>query len=196
MFTGSAFQATPISPPLDPDKPNNQREISSTPPVGYVKFCSTGAAECKARGTSEPVAWGSDKWKELLRVNSAINHQVESVSDLVLYGEKERWAYPIDKGDGEDIVLLKKRTLMELGFSVADLLITIVRDENDKGHAVLSVTTNLGDFILDNRRNTVRIWSATDYKFIKRQSHTDPLHWISLDNKPSHGHDLSTLPRT
>jgi hypothetical protein len=39
---------------------------------------------------------------------------------------------------------------MEKGFPRQALLMTIVRDHNDQGHAILTVKTNSGDFILDN----------------------------------------------
>ena len=37
------------------------------------------------------------------------------------------------------------------GWPESKLLITVVRDENNEGHAVLTVRTDEGDFILDNR---------------------------------------------
>ena len=37
---------------------------------------------------------------------------------------------------------------------------TVVIDEQDEGHAVLTVRTDRGDFILDNKRMSVLPWSA------------------------------------
>jgi predicted transglutaminase-like cysteine proteinase len=34
------------------------------------------------------------------------------------------------------------------------LLVTVVHDKNDKGHAVLTVTTDKGDYVLDNQNMT------------------------------------------
>jgi len=77
-------------------------------------------------------------------------------------------------------VLLKRRILIERGFPESTLLITVVRDENDEGHAVLTVRTDKGDFVLDNKRREVMRWADTPYTFIKRQSERNPLVWISL----------------
>jgi predicted transglutaminase-like cysteine proteinase len=40
-------------------------------------------------------------------------------------------------------------------------LMTIVRDLNGQGHAILTVKTDRGDFVLDNLSADVRPWSAT-----------------------------------
>jgi hypothetical protein len=52
-----------------------------------------------------------------------------------------RWSYPDDGyGDCEDYVLLKRRMLTQSGWPREALLVTVVRNEKDEGHAVLTVT--------------------------------------------------------
>jgi predicted transglutaminase-like cysteine proteinase len=109
-----------------------------------------------------------------------VNTDVAPVTDLELYGQPEVWAYPSGKGDCEDYVLLKRRLLAARGFPESTLLITVVRDENNEGHAVLTVRTDRGDLILDNKRREVMRWADTPYTFVKRQSERNPLVWISL----------------
>ena len=87
---------------------------------------------------------------------------------------------PSGKGDCEDYVLLKRRLLAARGFPESTLLITVVRDENNEGHAVLTVRTDRGDLVLDNKRREVMRWADTPYTFVKRQSERNPLVWISL----------------
>ena len=97
------------------------------------------------------------------------------------YGKIDWWTYPVDnKGDCEDYVLEKRRRLIEHGWLESTLLITVVRDENNEGHAVLTVRTDEGDLILDNKRNDIASWAETPYTFVKAQSQRDPLHWVSL----------------
>jgi predicted transglutaminase-like cysteine proteinase len=60
------------------------------------------------------------------------------------------------------------------------LLITVVLDEKNEGHAVLTVAMEQGDYILDNRRNDIMLWNETGYTFLKRQSQQDPRAWIAL----------------
>ena len=59
-----------------------------------------------------------DEIQEIEEVNNAVNTAVAPTTDLELYGKPEMWAYPSNaKGDCEDYVLLKRRTLIERGFS-------------------------------------------------------------------------------
>ena len=75
----------------------------------------------------------SVKFRELAEVNEAINDAVAPVTDLELYGRVEMWTYPQGgKGDCEDYVLLKRRTLIKHGWPESTLLITVVRDDNNE----------------------------------------------------------------
>lgn len=121
-----------------------------------------------------------ERWKLVSQVNAYVNGKIAPVSDQDLYGEPEHWAYPTDAGDCEDYVLLKKRYLEKLGFSREALLITVALDEKREGHAILTLATESGDYILDNRNNDLLRWNSTNYKMLKRQSHKSPLEWVAL----------------
>jgi predicted transglutaminase-like cysteine proteinase len=56
---------------------------------------------------------------------------------------------------------------------------TVVIDEKGEGHAVLTLITDRGDFILDNKTGAVLPWHRTGYVFIKREG-TDAVAWVSL----------------
>jgi predicted transglutaminase-like cysteine proteinase len=154
------------------------------PPIGYVQFCARYKAECRNVGSGQPEAELNNKtWAQIVEVNDFVNDKIAPVSDLDLYNTPERWEYPSLAGDCEDYVLMKKRYLEGLGFAPESLLITVVFDENGDGHAVLTVRTDGGDFILDNRRRTVLRWSETGYEYLKRQSQTNPRIWVSMSIK-------------
>ena len=153
----------------------------SLPPIGFVSFCARNPEDCRPTAV-RPVRLGMtpERWGLLHQVNSYVNGLIAPVSDSDLFGQLEYWTYPVDAGDCEDYVLLKKRYLEALGFSPTALLITVVLDEKNEGHAVLTVVTAEGDFILDNRRNEIRQWSDLKYTYLKRQSQRDPRVWVSL----------------
>ena len=160
------------------------------PPVGYVDFCARLPEQCEPRGPSQSeVKLSSERWRELGEVNDYVNARIRPAHDVDLHGVLERWSIPTDAGDCEDYVLLKKRYLEELGFPAATLLITVVLEEQGGGHAVLTVRTSAGDFILDNRREGIKRWSDTGYFFLKRQSQENPLAWVALTprNTPDPG---------
>jgi predicted transglutaminase-like cysteine proteinase len=151
------------------------------PPVGFVRFCARNPEECNAAGKdARRVPMSGERWRMVYQLNSYVNGKISPVSDAELYGEEEYWAFPTGAGDCEDYVLMKKRYLEKLGFARSALLITVVLDEKSEGHAVLTLRTDEGDFVLDNRRNEIRRWSDLDYVFLKRQSERDPREWVSL----------------
>ena len=127
---------------------------STNPPVGHYEFCRSLPQECRANpGNNGPLTLTREGWKKILEVNYDVNESVAPLTDKEIYGVEEHWAYPDKVGDCEDYVLLKRKRLMQAGFSPSDLLITVVLQPNGDGHAVLTVRTDRGDFVLDNLRN-------------------------------------------
>src|SRR5205085_7128058 len=137
-------------------------------PIGFVDFCRRYPAGCAPLNErAERIDLTSERWTLLYQVNSLVIRKIAPVSDEENYGQPEYWTYPTDAGDCEDYVLLKRRYLEGLGFPADTLLITVVLDEKKEGHAVLTVTTADGDYVLDNRRNDVVRWSDVGYTFLK-----------------------------
>ena len=56
-----------------------------------------------------------------------------------------------------------------------------------EGHALLTVTTTSGDYILDNLTDRILPWDETDYKFLWRQAQFDPNIWVALGDAQSLG---------
>jgi predicted transglutaminase-like cysteine proteinase len=157
-------------------------------PIGWSEFCSEYAPECQTKPI-EPrdVVLTTQAWKDLVRINRWVNDTIKPITDLEHWGVVERWNYPDDGyGDCEDYVLLKRRMLMQAGWPRQALLITVVRDKRDDGHAVLTIKTDKGELILDNQNESILPWSETGYRFVKRQSQSDPNVWLALgDARPA-----------
>jgi len=157
-------------------------------PIGWVGFCIEYNPECKTTpSVPRDVVLSADAWKDLQRVNLWVNTNIKPMTDMDHWGVVERWNYPDDGyGDCEDYVLEKRRMLVKAGWPREALLITVVRDHNGDGHAVLTVKTDKGEFILDNETDDVLPWTETGYRFVKRQSQSDPNTWVSLgDGSPA-----------
>lgn len=122
-----------------------------------------------------------ERLSELDEVNRLVNAAVKPVTDLEAYGVEEYWTLPTNRGDCEDYALLKRKILIQRGWPQSALLLTVVRDELGEGHAVLTARTAQGDFVLDNKITDVRIWHATPYKYLMRQSYVNPEAWVSLE---------------
>jgi predicted transglutaminase-like cysteine proteinase len=151
-------------------------------PIGWVEFCSDRPWECNVAPTApRDVALTGKAWKDLVRINRLVNDRIRPMTDLEHFGTVERWSYPDDGyGDCEDYVLLKRRMLMEAGWPREALLVTVVRDQKGDGHAILTVKTDRGEFVLDNQNEHVVLWSESGYRFVKRQSQSDPNVWVAL----------------
>ena len=151
-------------------------------PIGHYEFCRTYAGECaEHRRSDRLLQMTRARWDAILRINATVNMVIAPESDLDLYGKEEVWTFPDGAGDCEDYVLLKRQLLINEGISPANLLITVVRKPDGEGHAVLTVRSNRGDFVLDNLTSEVRMWTDTGYTFLKRQSERHAGHWVSIE---------------
>ena len=121
-------------------------------------------------------------WATLNKVNRLANNAIEPVTNLEHWGTMvDHWDYPVDgKGDCKVYALYKRKLLIEQGFPRQALLMTVVRDLEGQGHAILTVKTDHGDFVLDNLTDDIRSWDSTGYKYVKRQAQDDPNVWLDL----------------
>lgn len=151
-------------------------------PIGHYEFCQRKREECSIRPSDRGALMVTPAiWNLVDRVNREVNAAVKPMSDLEVYGREEWWAYPVNGvGDCEDYALEKRRRLAEAGISLSNLLITVLRKADGEGHAVLTLRTDRGDFILDNLNSDIRPWTETDYRFLKRQASTHTGQWVSL----------------
>jgi predicted transglutaminase-like cysteine proteinase len=151
-------------------------------PYGWVDFCQRYRGECEGPELSPvDINLTPKAMKEIERVNQWVNANITPMSDMEHWGVIDQWDYPTDgKGDCEDYALMKRKLLIEVGLPRQALLMTVVKDLNNEGHAVLTLKTNRGDFVLDNMRDDVRPWTQTGYRFVKRQSQTNENVWVSI----------------
>ena len=157
-------------------------------PIGWVEFCAENPGECQS-GAAEPrdIVMSQAAWRDLVKVNRWVNETIKPMTDMDHWGVIEKWSLPTDGyGDCEDYVLLKRKMLTDGGWPREALLITVVRDKKGEGHAVLTVKTDKGEFILDNQNENILPWTETGYRFVKRQSQSDPNVWVALgDGRPA-----------
>jgi len=155
----------------------------STQPVGHYEFCQRMPQECVKTNPARPVELTRALWATIVDINNLVNTSVTPRTDMEMWGVEERWTYPVNGyGDCEDYALEKRRRLMKAGIPASNLLITVVRQTNGDGHAVLTVNTSMGDFILDNLEPRVLAWNETDYRFLKRQSSRHAGMWVSIED--------------
>src|SRR5690348_6988182 len=141
-----------------------------SPQPGWVQFCTDYPLDC-ARSVSPAldVVLTPTSWRNMVKVNEWVNHSIKPKTDLEHWGVVDKWSYPDDGyGDCEDFALLKRRMLLQAGWPRSALLMTVVLDTKGLGHAVLTIVTDRGDYVLDDLTDEVKVWSETGYTFKKR----------------------------
>lgn len=154
---------------------------ATLPPKGFVDFCKRFPAQCsEVAAVSGPVVLDDARRAELAAVNRSVNDGIRYVADSRSSGRSEYWTLPQAEGDCEDLALEKRRRLIEMGWPQDSLLIALATVPRVGGHAVLVAVTDKGDFVLDVRDRDVRPWEQVPYRWVRRQSPTNPRVWLSL----------------
>ena len=123
---------------------------------------------------------GESAGEKLFVVNKAVN-RYRYRSDKSIWGNRDYWAAPSEffakgKGDCEDFAIAKYYVLRALGFAAADMRLVIVKDMKAKDfHAVLAVSIDGIDYILDNRTN--RLLVAEKQTYMKPIYALNTEHW-------------------
>jgi predicted transglutaminase-like cysteine proteinase len=153
------------------------------PPYGFVRYCETNPKGCMPNERLSEIRFQPtvERFSELDEINRSVNRAVAPATDMEIYGVSEYWTLPKGRGDCEDYALLKQKLLLERGWPLSSLLLTVVKDDKGEGHAVLTARTSQGDFILDNKTDEVRVWYQSGYEFVMRQSYVNPRMWVGLD---------------
>jgi predicted transglutaminase-like cysteine proteinase len=128
----------------------------------------------------------------LKAVNRRVNRDVRPKSDLELFGAAEQWSLPVERngrlyGDCEDFALAKRHELIAAGLPVSALSLAVVRTRRGQPHAVLLVTTDRGEMVLDNLSVSVKPWTRVGYRWIMRQSAGDSMQWVSMETPQARG---------
>lgn len=154
---------------------------AARPLPAWVAFCQEYPGECVLdRGEPARISLTPAVWALVGAVNRRVNQGVAAVSDPEHLGVADRWDLAEDgAGDCEDFQLLKRKLLAEAGLPRRALRMTVVIDEKGEGHAVLTLLTDRGEFVLDNKTSAVLAWHQTGYVFVKRESQ-DGQAWVSL----------------
>jgi predicted transglutaminase-like cysteine proteinase len=154
----------------------------------------TGAVSSEARVEARPPLAATDgALARLSDLNQRVNHAIRYESDIKQFGVSDYWTLPLvaggrAAGDCKDYVLEKRRALTDAGVPLEDLSIAIVRTGLGETHAVLLVSTDQGELVLDSLSPRIMRWSDVRYTWIERQAPGRQLEWVKIPPRP--------LPRT
>jgi predicted transglutaminase-like cysteine proteinase len=140
-------------------------------------------------GMSGPIAPGAlimtpERWALIDQVNQTVNRGIQMESDQAQYGKADYWNVQSGRdehGDCEDYALTKRHQLIAAGIPPEVLSFGIVRTPWNELHAVLILTTDQGDMILDNLSAWIQHWDQTGYVWIERQTPGQPFDWRRVE---------------
>lgn len=153
-------------------------------PSGYTAFCRRDPADCAVgEGEAEQIALTPENWTRIQAVNTAMNTAIKPMEDEIHYGRVDYWTIPTDGyGDCEDYALAKRKALADAGFSRRALRLAVAELPSGEPHAVLTITTDRGDFVLDNRNNDILPWAGAKLTWLSRQT-ADAKDWTGFSAK-------------
>jgi len=148
-----------------------------TPPTAYT-VVSRDAVGARLRFSPALQA-------EIARVDVAINQAITPATDLQAFGVDNYWTLPLTdgpkaEGNCKHYALEKRRQLVADGVPADALSLAIVTTPSNEVHAVLLISTDQGDLVLDNLTDAIRPWRQTDYRWMVRQTPAAPLHWVEV----------------
>ncbi|MEW9808513.1 transglutaminase-like cysteine peptidase [Mesorhizobium marinum] len=128
-----------------------------------ISGCAGNACDRKSPGFAELVdlARHDAFLAKLDRVNRGVNRLIAYKRDVANYGSLDHWAKPEQilkrgAGDCEDFAILKMAALLDAGVPARSMSLVVLHDtEKRVFHAVLTVATGSGTFVLDNVRDRV-----------------------------------------
>ncbi|WP_233206766.1 transglutaminase-like cysteine peptidase [Caulobacter sp. FWC2] len=149
-------------------------------PAGQARPVTAAVIATPAPAPSEPMtlAWTTrtdrEQMKLLNQVNQLVNRTVKKATDQDLYGQAEYWSLPrlVNGklyGDCEDYALEKRRQLIAAGVPEAALSMAVAFTARGESHAVLMVSLQSGDWVLDNLTPWATPWEDLNYHWVERQ---------------------------
>lgn len=114
------------------------------------------------------------------KVNKEVNSRITYRPDINDY-----WTTKPEnnQGDCEEYVLVKRKELIKRGIPEGALRLVFAYSLNvNDSHLLLAVSTNKGDFILDNNSNDLLLPSQTNYLYIGIQNLSNPRQFLYIKN--------------
>lgn len=173
-------QGLPLSTPLQ------DSAIPGPIPGGFIGFCQRNADQCEtAKRGPTMIVLTTANFAQISQINRTINRDIKPEDDSRHYGVAEYWTIPTDGyGDCEDYALAKRKALRDAGFPIGALRLALVTTAEQERHAVLTLATDRGDFVLDNLNDAVRPWTQASYTWLERQDPSRLWRWdmLTADN--------------
>lgn len=141
-------------------------------PSGFYRFCAEHTVSCSPRfGDVIPSVPMVDA------VNRQVNAEMTPTAEA---DGADVWKVGGKTGDCEDYALTKRAALLKAGVASSRLRLATGITSSGEGHAVLVVTTDVGDLVLDNRTNALMPPEMGRLSIKTIQSSENPRMWLRV----------------
>ena len=130
------------------------------------------------------VTLGKAQWAAVRRINHRINRDIRRGTDVRFQSRADYWQIPASsgaRGDCEDYVLAKRAALIAADIPASALSIAVVDTRWGESHAVLLISTDTGEFVLDNLTPWISRWDQVDYVWRERQAPGKIFDWVRAE---------------
>jgi predicted transglutaminase-like cysteine proteinase len=152
------------------------------PPMAHTIFCINYPADCaphKIAFRGGGMDMTSDRWQELVKVNTDVNRAIKPQPNLGGLAT-EKWVVAPARGECHDYAVTKQHDLLAKGWPSRALLLAEVVTSSGEHHLVLVVRTHDGDFVADNLNYDIRPLSRTTYAWVRVQTPANPQLWATV----------------
>ena len=160
------------------------RTVGPRPFSGDMPMAAGDRAIAGAVSIAPPVvALDKAAWELINTVNRNVNRRIRRSSDARTFGVADFWQAPTEpgaRGDCEDYVLAKRADLLRAGIPAGALSIAIVNTRWGESHAVLLLSSNVGEVVLDNLSPWISRWDQVDYDWQERQAPGRIFDWVRM----------------
>lgn len=179
--TAHALPQGPSRPPRSSTMPRMREGAPVLAPFHHVRFCIAHPGECagSSAGASH-VELTADRLLQLQQVNRSINSRIRTGTKRDNTRLGPDWSINPASGDCNDYAVSKRHELTQRGWPSQSLALSVVETSRGEGHLVLVVRTSEGDLVLDNLTSVIRLWSHTNYRWLKQQSAANPKFWVAV----------------
>ncbi|AHC30567.1 periplasmic protein [Rhizobium phage vB_RleS_L338C] len=143
----------------------------TTPPFGYTLFCAKYKTNCASSGPAS-IAQTAKLMADLKLINARVNAAITPTPDAY-----ESWDLYPKLGDCDDFVMTKRDVLIKMGYPVSAFRLYVVETGSRELHLVLVVSTDKGDLVLDNLKQTIVPLQASGYTLVKHSTE-NPNVWV------------------
>lgn len=130
-------------------------------PVGWQRL----NASQPRFAVAEVVPWSAKRYAQLSEVQKRVNREVSYLPEA----HNDVWRVAYEIGDCEDFALRYRQELLQKGWPAGALRLAVALSIDGTPHALLTIETTAGTWVMDSLYDGIRPWTAYPYRWLIRE---------------------------